>query len=82
MRREGNAIKVTLKKAISSPSINTLLILQSEKPSDFMVMCRNWLSLQQVIQTLYNSRTLSLDLYKEELAQKITRVLTKNLNEH
>ena len=47
-----------------------------------MVMCRNWLSLQQVIQTLYNSRTLSLDLYKEALAQKITRVLTKNLNEH
>ena len=82
MRREGNTIKVNLKKPISSPSINTLLILQSEKPSDFMVMCRNWLGLQQVIQTLYNSRTLSLDLYKEALAQKITRVLTGNMSEH
>lgn len=75
MHREGSTLKVTLKKPISAPAVNTLLILQNETPSDFMVMCRNWLGLQQVIQTLYNSRTLSLDLYKEALAQIITRVL-------
>lgn len=77
MYREGNIVKVTLKKPILSTSVNTLLILQNEKPVDFNVMSRNWLGLQQVIQTLYNSRTLSLDVYKEALAQKITRVGTR-----
>lgn len=74
MRRASSSIFVTLRKPSPAPPLNTLLILQKETPSHFLVSSHNWLELQQVIQKLFSSRTLSLDLYKEALAQKLTRV--------
>ena len=74
MRRASSSIFVTLRKPSPAPPLNTLLILQKETPSHFLVNSHNWLELQQVIQKLFSSRTLSLDLYKEALAQKLTRV--------
>ena len=74
MHRASSSIFVTLRKPSPAPSLNSLLILQKEVPSHFLVSSHNWLELQQVVQKLFSSRTLSLDLYKEALAQKLTRV--------
>ena len=74
IRRQGNELAISHSRPSTALPFNTLLVLYPGKPASFATVSRNWLGLQKYIQTLYQSRATDKDIYKEALAQKLTRV--------
>lgn len=74
IRRQGNELTISHVRPAAALPFNTLLVLYPGKPTSFATVSRNWLGLQKYIQTLYQSRATDKDIYKEALAQKLTRV--------
>ena len=72
--RKDNQLNISLARPLNPLPFNTLLILYPGRPISFVVVSRDWLSLQKLIQNLYLSRMSERDIFKEALAQKLTRV--------